>query len=281
MDYKKIHNKLIDYIRNTPHKKRIEVRNKFDYRLTSDVPIYIEIHHIIPRSTGGTDKVSNLIEVLPEEHIFLHMLRYKIYNDRNDILAVRMMLNGFDNKKSIKNIKTYLNKKIRSGYSFIRTHSSNIRQTCGWQSEDGRNRISKSRSGTFPAKDVETGKSIGSVSVNNPNVLSGRWVHITHGIKLSNDRKLRISQNNIGQSNPNASGLTDEDMIKIGKSLFDEFGTILSAEKILKISKIRNFKWITSYKSRFNGTGLTGFYKELEKITNTKYSQYESRKIKI
>ncbi|NDE11305.1 MAG: HNH endonuclease, partial [Chitinophagia bacterium] len=79
-------------------KERISNRNLNDKRLNEDY-IYTEKHHIIPRHAGGNDNVLNLAEMLPEEHYMAHLLRYKAYNDRNDFLAIRFMVNGYINKK--------------------------------------------------------------------------------------------------------------------------------------------------------------------------------------
>jgi ribosomal protein S20 len=40
---------------------------------------YTEIHHIIPRSLGGTDNKSNLITLTAKEHFFAHLLLSKMF----------------------------------------------------------------------------------------------------------------------------------------------------------------------------------------------------------
>lgn len=52
-----------------------------------------------------------------------------------------------------------------------------FRKTHGWQTDDGRRRISEARTGTYPVKDASTGRMIGSVHKDHPKVLSGEWVH--------------------------------------------------------------------------------------------------------
>lgn len=278
MNYKLIHDKTIQYIRSNSIKNRILKRNPKDYRLQSN-KIYIEMHHIIPRSLGGLDINSNLIEVLPEEHIFLHMLRYKIYKCREDILAIRYMLNGYDNKSFLSDTKIALTKKIRMGYSWIRTHAQLIRSTHGWHTKDGVKKISQARKGKMPVVDMETGAKIGMVDVSHPNVISGKWVHHSKGKKQSKEH-IEYKKNAFkGQQNPNASGLTEEYFIEKGFEMFKEFGMILSWGRMLELSESRGFKWIKSLNSRFGGLGLKGYYLALEKKTQTQYNFMKSRNI--
>jgi hypothetical protein len=255
---------------------RLEKRNKKDFRLTND-SLYTEIHHIIPRSLGGCDDLTNLVELLPEEHIFIHMLRYKIYKKREDALAVRFCLNGLKSYNFL--IKTKpscveLNKKLRMGYAWIRSHAQTIRQNEGWHTPDGIERISKARKGKIVVKDAVTGEFIGMVSNTHPNVLSKKWVHHTKGRVLSEEERKKRKDMGKGQKNNNASGLLDEYFIQKGIELFEEFGVILPWPVVLKISQQRNFKWIKSLKCRFDNKGLSGYYTIMEEKTNTKYNPY-------
>jgi len=53
---------------------------------------YVEKHHIIPKCIGGTDDLSNLVALTPEEHFVAHQLLIKIYpNEPKLIFAVKMM----------------------------------------------------------------------------------------------------------------------------------------------------------------------------------------------
>lgn len=40
---------------------------------------YFERHHIIPRSLGGSDDAENLIDLIPEDHFFAHLLLARIH----------------------------------------------------------------------------------------------------------------------------------------------------------------------------------------------------------
>jgi hypothetical protein len=273
MDYKRIHKELLNVCLSTSPKERLAKRNKGDTRLNS--PIYTEVHHIIPRSLGGTDCVSNLVELLPEEHIFIHMLRYRIYNMREDMLAVRFMLNGYSSRKSF-NKKT-LNKKIRTGYAWIRSNSARFRIENGWQSEEGKRKISESRKGKMPVMDSLTGEKIGSVSTEHENVVSGKWVHVTKGRKFSTQEKNNISKRH-KVNNPNHSGLNDEYFIQKGLDMLAKYGRILSWAEMVNLSYLEKFEWIKSAKSRFDGGGIGGYYKILENKSGMKYDPWETRR---
>jgi hypothetical protein len=62
MNYKKVYERLVERGR-----KRLIIEG------------YKEIHHIIPRCMGGSDKADNLVNLTPEEHFIAHQLLVKIY----------------------------------------------------------------------------------------------------------------------------------------------------------------------------------------------------------
>jgi hypothetical protein len=281
MNYKAIHDKFILHFKNTKPKTRLIQRNPNDPRLTQ-TSLYQEVHHIIPRSLGGNDSFNNLVEVLPEEHIFLHMLRYKIYRKREDILAVRFSLNGYNCDNVLKGeFSKTLNKKIRMGYAWIKAHAYNLRQTEGWQTKDGRHRISEARKGTIVVKDCITGEMIGSISNRHPNVLDGTWVHHTKGRKVSDTERIKRKILGRGINNNNHSGLTDQYLIDKGIETAREFDRILSWYEMIRLSEQRNFKWLKNIKSRFDNQGRRGYYKEIEAKTGYKYIMTNKSNISI
>jgi len=281
MNYKDIHDKFIIYFKNTKPKTRLIQRSSNDPRL-KHMSLYQEVHHIIPRSLGGNNSSDNLVEVLPEEHIFLHMLRYKIYRKREDILAVRFSLNGYNCDNVFKGeFSKILNKKIRMGYAWIKAHAYNLRQTEGWQTEDGRQRISQARKGTIVVKNRITGEMIGSVSNKHPSVLDGTWVHHTKGRKISDTERLKRKMLGRGANNNNHSGLTDQYLIDRGVEAAKEFGRILSWSEMMRLSKQRNFKWLKNIKSRFDNQGRRGYYNEIEARTEYKYIQTNRTNISV
>lgn len=176
MNYIKLYETFCAYCRETDIIYRMSKRNKNDDRLLLDrADIYTEKHHILPISLGGSNDYSNLVELLPEEHYFAHLVRYKAFSCREDFIAIRLMLNGFLNKNSLKgHVNMYLISKRIGRYKQM---CASFRKTVGWQTPDGRQRIAQSKKGKMPVIDADTGEKIGSVDVNHPNVLSGKWIH--------------------------------------------------------------------------------------------------------
>jgi hypothetical protein len=67
MDYKKIHDKIIERART----RRLEG--------------YVEKHHIIPKCMNGTNEPNNLVKLTAREHFLIHWLLHEIYPDNTDL----------------------------------------------------------------------------------------------------------------------------------------------------------------------------------------------------
>jgi hypothetical protein len=270
MDYKLFESRFIDYLRKTEPKVRLQSRNPLDERLI-DSKLYIEIHHIIPKSLGGTDDSYNLVAVLPEEHLFLHKLRWKIYKCREDALALRFMLNGIVHNARYKNHNgPRLTKAVKNGYSFIRTNSATIRKLHGWHTPEGAARIAAARRNTFPAVDKD-GNSVGSVDVNHPKVIAGEWVHHSKGKSLSSDHKEKLREYSTGLTNGNSNGHTNEELIECFVDLCIELGYIPDRKTATAILLHRGIKFPKSFREFRFGGKYSNFIKQIEQITNMKY----------
>lgn len=68
MNYQKLHDSII-----------IRAQSR---TLPSD--IYIEKHHIIPKSMGGSNSKDNLVKLTAREHYIIHWLLYKIYRSSRE-----------------------------------------------------------------------------------------------------------------------------------------------------------------------------------------------------
>ena len=77
MDYYKIYNQLIE---RAKQRKSVEG--------------YTEIHHIIPRSEGGTDKSDNLVKLTGREHFIAHKLLWMENPTFSRCAAFTMMSNN-------------------------------------------------------------------------------------------------------------------------------------------------------------------------------------------
>jgi hypothetical protein len=75
--YTRIYYQLIE-------KRQIEILLKKD--------VYCETHHIIPKSLGGNDQVSNLVNLLPREHFMAHLLITKMVHSTDDIVKMNWAL---------------------------------------------------------------------------------------------------------------------------------------------------------------------------------------------
>lgn len=62
-------------------------------RLANPYNGYVEKHHIIPKSLGGSDKPENLISLTAREHFICHLLLTKIYTP--DTVSGKKMIRAF------------------------------------------------------------------------------------------------------------------------------------------------------------------------------------------
>ena len=288
MNYINLHEKFIEYFKETTPLERMLKRNANDSRQFDDF-LYTENHHITPRSYGGSDNTDNMVRLLPEEHIFIHLLRYKAYKTRNDMLAFRFCLNGSKNYTNKHyHLNDILSKKIKTNYAILKNFSYNFRKKHGWQTKQGLKNISKSRKNKIPVYDPILDKII-EMDKNDPRYLSGECKHHTKGwvtmldtrtnekirIKCSERKdyhKILISQE--GSNNTNFSGLSDDYLLEIGLLFVKKYNFIPSYNLINMFAKKYNHKFLKSLRSfRFKefGGGWNGFYKALEEKTNLKY----------
>lgn len=101
MNYSNIYKQLIDHAKS---------------RKLSRKDCYIEQHHIIPRSEGGTNDKSNLVNLTAREHYIAHLLLAKIYNDAAMYSAVIYMQAGHgENRKYKFNSHLYAKMRIEFG----------------------------------------------------------------------------------------------------------------------------------------------------------------------
>lgn len=279
MNYILLHEKFLDYFKNTNPRERLLKKNHKDKRLNKE-NIYVEIHHIIPKHDGGCNGSFNLVALLPEEHVFIHKLRYKAFGQRGDMLSVRFVINGMKGNKrfDIDGSNMHLTKSILNGYAFIKSNSHEFRKNIGWHTPNGAKRISESRKGTMPVKDKDTLEIIGSVSCQHHKVLSGQWVHHSKGVKHTEKRKLSMEFTG-GDKNNNYSGYSDEQLIKNFIEICGKLGYIPGHKTATDFGVGNHIyfpKKICGF--RFNGSGFNGVIKIIEDKTGLKYDPYYTRR---
>lgn len=54
--------------------------------------VYMEQHHILPKSMGGLDTIDNLVYLTPRLHYLAHRILHKIYNCKETAYAYHMMV---------------------------------------------------------------------------------------------------------------------------------------------------------------------------------------------
>lgn len=81
MNYSKIYDQLV-----AKAKPRGLNKNSVDF--------YTEIHHIVPRSIGGTDESSNLVMFSGREHFVAHMLLWKSYPEDISLMRAAFMMSS-------------------------------------------------------------------------------------------------------------------------------------------------------------------------------------------
>jgi hypothetical protein len=85
MDYKKIHDNIIDRAKN----RKLEG--------------YVEKHHIIPKCMNGSNVPNNLVKLTAREHFLIHWLLHEIYPNNTDLkYAFWSMCRSSDNQTRYK-----------------------------------------------------------------------------------------------------------------------------------------------------------------------------------
>lgn len=78
---------------------------------------YYEKHHITPLFAGGSDTPANLIIVTVADHIFLHWLRFQIYNQSGDEKAYLFRLSDTEERAALRiKMAVEANKLAKKGF---------------------------------------------------------------------------------------------------------------------------------------------------------------------
>lgn len=100
MNYSKIYNELVE---------KVKVRGLDK----SQHEGYFEIHHIVPRSVGGTNDVDNLVMLTGREHFIAHMLLWKIYPKVPALAYAAMMMSN----RAVSKVNSYLYEVLKQDFA--------------------------------------------------------------------------------------------------------------------------------------------------------------------
>jgi hypothetical protein len=95
-----------------------------------DVPSVVEKHHILPKSMGGTNAMSNIVSLSPKEHFVAHHLLWKIHRTSAMHYAFWLMVtkassNGIRNYTVTS--RTYQLAKVQHKIAVSKVHTGKIR----------------------------------------------------------------------------------------------------------------------------------------------------------
>jgi hypothetical protein len=131
MNYQKIYNQIIE-------------RAKSNIREG-----YLERHHIVPKSLGGTDDGSNLVLLTAREHYLCHWLLAKQTNDKRMWLAFSMMSVSSDKHQRIKSGRVFERAKISRSYAMTGENNPMYgkKSACVGHTEETKQKIRESKLG--------------------------------------------------------------------------------------------------------------------------------------
>jgi 5-methylcytosine-specific restriction endonuclease McrA len=118
-------------------------------RLNQPPEGYVERHHILPKSLGGTDESNNMVSLTAREHWIAHLLLHKIHDCPQTLYACNMMnmaregrdVRHIRNSRSYERIRKQVSKersisnKKRVGTSYKLNPNNNHEYVCGYCGE--------------------------------------------------------------------------------------------------------------------------------------------------
>lgn len=174
--------------------------------------MYTEVHHILPKCMGGTNKEDNLVRMPVRYHIMAHLLLVKIYPNIGKIIyAANIMIVGNKNTRAERNLA--LNQFSTKTISQLRETMANY-QKGKPLSEEHKQKISFALKGKVHSED------------HNRKVSESK-----KGKHLSKETKDKLKLSHLGKS------LSESHKKAIGNALRGRKGKPLSEEVREKISK--------------------------------------------
>lgn len=209
--YKQLYKEIIDTAKN-------EIRTK-------NSEIYYESHHIVPEFLfkirkrkgpaghidGDANSVDNLVLLTFQEHLIAHYYLYEMLKESRYGYSAGSALQFFFVKATGNHIRQRTLSDVDKTFLDEMAHLRAI----------GIDSISNARKGKMPVVDAITREKIGSVLIDHPNVLSGKWIHHSKGVKQTWEPRSQV-----GDKNSNYKEMTPDHLDRIfqcvGKSLVDD-----------------------------------------------------------
>lgn len=173
--------------------------------------VYTEVHHILPKCMGGTNKKNNLVRMPIRYHIFAHIFLMKAFSDNSKLsyAAKRMLSTNKDQSRKFELSKISIRLISLIGEEvMINTKGKNPFKG-KHHSEEVKMKMSNSHKNVFPSKETREKQSKAKLGTKNT----------FYGKHHSEETKKIISEKNSGPNNPNfGKSLPKETRDKISKS---------------------------------------------------------------
>ena len=175
MNYQKIYDKLIDRRRSDRIKRG-------------------DVHHVTPRSWGGTDESENLVKLTKAEHFLAHLLLVKIARTSNDrrkmLYAVHRMVPK--EKKTSRNYQ-------RLSEEWLETHTKYMSEVIGENGET-RRELTTRKSAETMANTIKDGLSLAEHrfrKMSKHNITVIEWEHVSG--KKFKGTAIELSRSHLGE----------------------------------------------------------------------------------
>lgn len=195
-------NDIFDILTTAYPKKILDIEHYISLCSTNQHEGYTEKHHILPRSMWPEHATCswNTVRLSAYDHFICHWLLAKITDDRKMVFALNNMmrvLNTYVTDPDDIHHLAQLHSEFRE-----RLAQEISAQNIGWfdkldtiEQEKVRERSRKQGIGKIPCRRVSTGETA-HLSVNDPRVVSGEYIHTSTGHKHSEDTKRLMSLRN-------------------------------------------------------------------------------------
>lgn len=165
----------------------------YSRRVAKNILGYVERHHVIPKSLGGTDNEDNLVWLTAAEHLQIHLLLVKMVDNKESIRKMHAAAIRMCNPQS-KTQKRIFDKK----YDDIRKEAARL------HSEYMKEKHKGSKNPFFNKKHTEESKKLIS--------LGGK------GLKRTAQTRKNLSLSKMGNKNPSTVIVTCPHCNKVGKA---------------------------------------------------------------